>query len=401
MFINLIILSLLGSLVNTVPLGQINSISICNSSAFKYYQEHPSNPRKYFQCDPWGDSTERECSNETVWNNWLVKCDQAHNLKNLTLNLVLEVENFDCTLEKNECINQGVCNNERKCECLPQFTGEKCESQLQSMVEDILNQNFNLTNFKLQLSEAKNFVNATYYEKYRQQLDNSTYSKLNDYLDMFKDGIRFDNLVNSLVEKILKEIYPDTEFLAFFYPYEQPIGSLLRLMPSMLSYSRYSADRYVHVLDHFKDVLTQLIDSLKLHESNLTQKAVAYKNLTLFLLKKTILMSNGTNSLANRTVESMRLEDGALKEYLRFNFDIIADSSEHLFGMLEQFHVSLISQFGFGNFSIYDINLKNVGFDQVDQVFDMYTDIKAASGRVWNALNNFGFWFITNFLSSL
>lgn len=403
MFLNFILIGLLNcfALIQSVPVNQTFSMLVCNSSKFKYYQEHPNNPRIYYQCDPWGNSTEHECLNETVWNDWLVKCDNIGNMRNLTLNVAFKPKDFDCTLENNGCLNHGECNQERKCKCLPQFTGENCESEVQSIVEDILSQNFNLTNLKEELIQSYKLVNASYYEKYNNLLENDTYSKLNDYLDMYKDNIRLDVLINNLVEKILKEIYPDTEFLAFFMANDQPIGYLLRLMPSILSYSRYSANRFEYVFEHFKSVLRLLIDNLKLNESNLDQKAKAYKHLILHFLNQTITLSNGTNNLANRTIETMSLDENNLIEYLRFNFELIVDSSEQLFIMLENFHFNLINQFGFSNSSIYDINLEKLDYDQTERVFDFFTDIKAASERVWDTLNNFGFWFIINFFSNI
>lgn len=403
MFFNLILAALIGRFVFifSVPVNQTLSMLVCNSSKFKYYQEHPNNPKIYFQCDPWGNSTEHECSNETVWNDWLVKCDQVENIKNLTLNIAFKLKEFDCTLDRNGCLNQGVCSEERKCICLPEYTGENCESEIQSIVEDILNQNFNLTSLKQEFSQSKTFVNASYYEKYYHFLENDTYSKLNDYLNMYEDNIRLDALINSLVEKILKEIYSDTEFLAFFITNDQSIGYLLRLMSSILSYSRYSANRFEYVLEHYKNVLRLLIENLKLNEPNLDQKAKAYKDLIFYFLNQTILLSNGTNALANRTFETIRLDENNLIEYLRFNFELIVDSSEQLLAILENFHFNMINKFGFSNFSIYEISLDKLDYNQTEKIFDFFTDIKAASERVWDSLNNYGFWFIINFFSNI
>lgn len=399
MFINLILTFLIGHLASSLPLNQTDSTIWCNSSEFKYFQENPNNAKIYYQCDPWGNSTELHCSNNTVWNSWLVKCDQIENLRNLTLNIVLQSRDFDCT--KNKCLNKGICNKEQKCECLPQFTGQKCENHIQSIVEDIFSQNFNLTNFKNELKNSKNFVDANYYEKYRYLIDNQTYSKLENYLDMFQDGVRFDTLVNNLVHKLLQEIYPDSEFLAFFNFYNQTIGSLLRLMPSVLSYSRYAAERYEIVLEHYKNVLTQLIENLIMQEKDFDQKAMAYKSLNMHFLNETFLLSNDSNSLANRTFESMKLDEVNLKENLRLNFEHIVDSSEQLFDILENFHFNLINQFGLSNSSIYEIIFEKSGFDNLDKVYNLFTSIKSSSQHVWNSLNNFGFWFITNFLSKL
>lgn len=373
----------------------IDPTELCMSKHFRYFQPHPNNASLYFQCDPWGNGTEKSCESGKVWNDWNLKCDLAENLKNLTLTLILPNDQFDCS--SIECKNDGVCD-QGQCLCTPDFSGDTCETLAENLSLEILNKTFNVNNFKRKLIENKLVVDIKFYEKYKDQLDSETYSKLMNYLSLYKSGdVRFDALINKLIERILEDVYPDAEYLTSINASVQPLRSLFKLMPSLLSYSRYSFERYEQVFGQYKKVLIELVGILD--SDAIEKEANEYKSLTLYFLNQTsAFVSTGTN-LTNKTIESMQLDQNDVLDNLRVNYNLTVANTEQLFLLLDSFHVGLMNEFNFTNASMYELTLEQTSFDKKRQVFGLFTDIVKSSVQIWDSLLNYGFWFVTNMIS--
>lgn len=118
------------------------------------------------------------------------------------------------------------------------------------------------------------------------------------YLSFYKDGeVRYDTLINSLVEDILENIYPDAEYLSVFNATEQNVIAMVQMVPSLLSYARYSFDRYQDVFAQYQHVLTTLVKSLNSSLPNIKEEATQYTVLTRIFLNQTVTLMNSNKEL--------------------------------------------------------------------------------------------------------
>lgn len=182
-------------------------MSICESvTDFKYYQKYESDPSKYIQCDPWGSGHVKQCAEGKLWNEWTLECDVKEHIRNMTLDLskfsvtTAGQPSVNCSLIGMECHNGGSCvqstSGDYKCACRSDYTGQYCESRvdMSDLTHEILNGTFSVTDYRQQLQKEHLVMNASYYEKYKDQLDNVTYSEL--------VSLYFNHSKNSLISSI-------------------------------------------------------------------------------------------------------------------------------------------------------------------------------------------------------
>lgn len=417
--------AILYSLVNSSPIlvkpteeqatSQLTATGLCEASEFKYFQPHPTNAAKYIQCDPWGTGVEKSCDNGTVWNMWSLKCDFEANIKNLTFTMPPKsveqtAEPFNCSLVGVECLNGGVCSQSMmgsfKCVCKSEFTGEFCETKvdLTDLSHEILNGTFSVVDYKLRLIEENVTVELGFYERYKDQLDEVTYTELMKYLSMYKQGeVRYDTLVNYLIEDILQDIYPDAQYLSSFNASAQSVVSMVRLIPSLLSYSRYSFERYEDVFAQYQKVLTGLVSILNSTVPTIKEEAYEYSTLTGIFLNQTMMIvnqtlmntENRTLMVENQSMESMQLSDMDVKNSLRSNFNSTLQTTERLFQSLDEFQMNVIDEMS-RNSNIYNLTLAEAKFSGAQETLMLFTEISASSSQIWDSLVNYGFWFLTN-----
>lgn len=169
--------------------------SACESvTDFKYFQKHPSDPTKYIQCDPWGSGRVRECGAGLVWNEWALRCDDKEVVRNMTKSQVdsglvklpttAAATRVNCTQVGLPCVNGGYCVQALigsvKCVCTNEFTGQFCESRVDfnDITHEVLNGTFSVVAYRERLQKDNITLNMSYYERYKGQLDNATYTEL-------------------------------------------------------------------------------------------------------------------------------------------------------------------------------------------------------------------------------
>jgi len=277
------------------------------SQGFKYYQAHPTNETLYIQCDPWGQPIVRECETGLVWNQWRLNCTTVEELKNASSSVIDGAEFdllsvvqalFDCTQPQFACMNGGVCNKLStgfKCVCSVEYTGDVCEVKVDSssIYSEILSGQFPFQSYKKSLvSERRQEDDLKYFEQFKESLSKSTYDELVKYLSSYKtDEVRYDRLVSSLVEDILQDIYPDAFYLSVFNASQETVGNVVRMIPNLLSYGKYSTERYVQVFYQYQKTLDQLVGLLNSSWSTVTKEANDYYALTTKYLNNTVLLN--------------------------------------------------------------------------------------------------------------
>lgn len=371
-------------------------LAVCESTVeFKYYQPHPTDRTKYIKCNPWGTGLIIECNSGSIWNEWSSKCDLAENFKNVTfdfstaqvLSSVAQVTSANCSLV--ECLNGGVCVD-FKCKCGENFAGELCETQLNQVdiTVDILNGTFSLEKFKLKLAAENVTLSASYYESFKDQLDNVTYAELMNYISFYGEGqIRYDTLVISLVEDILQDIFQDAEYLSIFNASEQSLLSTTRMIPSLLSYSRYSLENHEILFGHYQKILDALVVNLNSSQPNVTREAALYSKLTSVFLNQTE---------SEQSFEAIKLDESQVKVKLNDNLNLTLVYSERLLDLLSIYQSQIIDEIAADE----QITLGYAKFQGAADILNLLDRINLASGQVWDALVNYGFWYMTNLFAA-
>lgn len=396
---------------------KFNVSTLCEtSSGFKYYREYPEDKTKYVQCNPWGAGEVRSCENGTIWNNWALKCDWEENVKNITLAWEAEFKKasvvVNCTQNELECVNGGVCViafNKPKCHCQANFTGLFCESVIDNydLYHEIVTGSFNASLYKQRLELEVPPVKIGFYEQYANKISKEAYDELVSYLKLWENeptSVRYDVFVNYLVEEILQNIYPDAFYLKNFNASEQSVVELVRLIPNLLSYAKYSSERYSEVFFEYQSVLERL--SLILNETchKSQDYAVRYTKLTNVFMNQTLSWMNESwvdwQQLNNVTEADQvkRLTDKDVKEKLRTEFNETLIRTNRLFESLNKFHDKVVSEMAV-NKGIYNVTLGACNFVGSEEIVTLFDGISRSTSEIWESLVNYGFWVITNFLS--
>lgn len=399
---------------------------------FNYYVSFPNDTTRYIQCNPWGTGVVRRCLQGTVWNMWALNCDLAENIAsshNMTI-LVAPQRVFNCSMSGRECQNGGVCTESSlggdRCVCRPEFTGQSCESRLDvtDLTHAILNGTFDIHEFRERLAELNISASADVYSRYRDQLDNVTFRALMAYMSLYNGTeIRYDTVVNNLVEAILENIYPDAAYLSSFNASAVSVVDLIQLIPNLMSYSKYSIERYSDVFAKYQQVLGRLVTYLNGTESShprLRLEAAAYSRLTGIFMNQTLVMANNnnnnqtmtsTNTFANTENVNSLLEphteasrqqqsEAQIRESLRVQFNATLNATQCLFKAIEVFEREVSKLVEGGNKDVYAMNIASAKLNGTAEISEMLGQISASSVQIWDALVNYGFWYITSLLTA-
>jgi len=405
-----------------VELKESELAAMCTSSSqFKYYIAHPHDMTKYIQCDPWGTAKVMSCMEGKQWDAWTLNCEWPKDIKNLTavwtdLELSLNItDTVDCNKEQFKCLNKGVCKKIKEewgCMCAEGFFGEFCEMQMDMafVYADIMNGTFMFKKYEeMILSEniTENF-DIAYYEKYKKDIDPKTYDELVAYLSKFdKKDVRYDILINFLVSDILKDLYPDAFYLTQFNASTHYVSTMVRLIPNLLSYSKYSFDRYEEVLVEFMKCLDRVVELIKTQKPKWEELATEYITLTnMFVNQTTELLSKEqhipiTEPTTVKTDKPLKsISDHDFKILMREEFNKTYVNSVKLIEKLAEFQKSVL----LGEKkdpALATVTLGESKLPGTMEVIALFEEIEHTGAEIWMSLNNYGFWYVTNSLDKL
>jgi hypothetical protein len=380
-----------------------------NNRNFNYYLAYPNETTRYIQCDPWGTGTIKTCLKGLIWNMWALKCDDAKNIRNSTT-FILPHKVFNCSMSGHECLNGGVCTESSlggdRCVCKPDWTGQACETRVDTsdLTHEILNGTFSIEKFRKHVESLNITIDVADYARYKDILDNVTYVQLNKYLALYKGReVRYDTLFNNLVENILQNIYPDAAFLSAFNSTSVSVVELIQIIPNLMSYSKYSLERYQDVFAKYQQVLNSLVkylNSMNNKLPNLRAQAIQYSELTSVFMNHTVQQDN--NSSASVSEASLftadtnhHLSEEQIRESLHTQFSATMNVTERLFSGLDKFQNEVMQLVKNNTRDVFSLTLKESKLPGTAEVQDMLDQIVSSGQNIWDSLVNYGFWFVT------
>lgn len=368
---------------------------------FKYYRAHPTSAEKYVECNIWGKGTVRECPAGRVWDQFHEICSTLDLIKvsqNLTAEF-LQLQKIDNTLEQNcnssdfKCMNGGECvavEDRFECKCTKRYFGIMCENRVikNSIFSQIMTDKFDLNEFKAELESAfdSNEINKEDMTELKKIVKESTHDEIMAYLENFKDGqMRYDMILNNLIENVLEDIYPDAYYLSVFNASSHSLIDVVRTIPSLISYTKYSRERYNEVFMKYQEALLKIVDSLNSTWTNAQRDAIEYIKISDHIINETHF---DIQSFNRTTLSDVNMSLDA--EYKQ------TEETNRLMINLQALRRNLIREMvmrpAMVNKKLSEMTRKS----NVRDLITIFDKVANNSVNVINSLFSYGFWFITD-----
>lgn len=186
----------------------------------------------------------------------------------------------------------------------------------------------------------------------------------------------------------------------------QTVVDMVQMIPSLMSFSKYSFERYDKVFAEFQRVLDKLVTYFKVSIPRIREEANEYTKLTYLFLNKTvqgsIFKSENTSQLMiqDAVSESIRFNEDEVKDSIRDNFNSTLTASTKLFELFDTFQNAVFAQSQI-NPGILNVTLAESKIAGASEIVRLFDDISVASAQIWDSLVNYGFWYITNVFASV
>jgi hypothetical protein len=305
-----------------------------------------------------------------------------------------------CKSNKFGCMNGGSCveyNSEQKCACTDRWTGEFCESDINTydLYHQILFGSFSIKEYKVKIREENVTTDISYYEKYKNKLDKNTYQALLDYLSLYeKNSIRYDTLLTALLEDVLDNMYPDAKYLTTFNASQQKIIEIIKLIPSLISYAKYSFEKREKLFMEYVNILDKLVYAFNTtgEPQKFGVEATKYQRLTHLFLNKTV-QARISHSL------SIKFNDYEVKNGIEKESNLTLANAIKLLDLYPSFQAA-IERVKKSNPNILNMKLGECKSKESIEVANLLKEINKSDVSIWDSLVNYGFWYITNNFSS-
>lgn len=400
---------------------------------FKYFQAYPGDESRYVKCDPWGNWTVHECESGSVWDSWKLTCVLASERRNSTafdwsflqkqpkqeggeerqgmekghhhrLPLV-----FNCNLPQFTCLNEGVCEQVQgdwRCTCSGNYTGEICDIVVQqdTLYADIMSGNFSIVRYRntvLGLEQQWTVLNdnISFYEQYKPILGERVWTELANYLAQYNGTrVRYDRTVHHLVEDLLEEIYPDAFYLSVFNASSETVLSIVRIIPNLLSYAKYSSERYEQVFLQYQRILDRLVPELNASWPLVRQEAQDYSRFVETYVNTTqqlIQQQEEKQQRQSLLSEESRLSEQQVRERLQTEYNQTLNYTQQLFTRLERFQERAVEQLRI-NPEWSNITLGALDLAGCKETIELFDQVRQSSLVIWESLVSYGFWYLTN-----
>ena len=225
------------------------------------------------------------------------------------------------------------------------------------------------------------------------QFGEQAVAELEKYLKLHnKSEIRYDQVINTLVEDVLVDVYPDAYTLSLYNASAEKVSNIIRFIPSLTSYAKYSSERYELVFNEYQETLNKLAEIIKTTSNVAPVRATSYVEFIKTLTNYTAVFNEST--IHNNTWSSETIVQNMQGKY---NETIIQTNT--LVKMLEDFQSAILVEFE-KNPKIGEITLSESENPSAKEFLNLLNNITRSSAIVWESLVGYGFWFITNSIAN-
>jgi len=299
-------------------------------------------------------------------------------------------------------MNGGICNmypTGGKCVCMSNFTGDYCQFKNTSfgVFEQLINSSFSLDVYRKSRPLFDEFF------VYNGTIDASVVSdaitrdRINQYLSLYPNGtMRFDMLVNYLIQDYLSLIYPWQFFLQEFgYQSEVQMG-YINAIPSLLLSSKYAYDKYDQMWAVYEDVLKNLVNYLPKHLPNIRQEAELFFQIYEGIFAQFEKTGNFSGFMASETNTTFVTID-ILKNKIRRDFNETLGLSFELFRTLSSFDQEIgVRAAMTTNLNASFIEQQLFNFTVDEKVISMIGNLSETNAEIWDSLSFHGFWYVVS-----
>jgi len=380
-----------------------------NDKEFQYYKSHPTDETKYVECNPWGEGMIKECPEGRVWDQFHEICS-LEELYQIGLNMTRDFEKFEelektlldmnCNNSQFHCLNGGRCENLEfgfECVCTEEFTGELCQHQVVagSIFSEIMTNKFSLKKFTEEMAreEVDDSITEQEMKELREYVKPLTHKEAMGYLDLFeKNEYRYDTILEEVVESILEDIYPDAFAMNLFNASSHTLLEVVRTIPSLISYSRYSSDRYTEVFLKYQEVLVRLAENLNTTLPDLQNRAIVYTRLSSHIMNETGIMDALFKTVDRTSTEQIHQNldqefNKTKEESVKFNMEL-QSLRDYFKSYMKKNPQSIVMRL--------DEMTEN---QRVRDLITVFEKVSLSSSAVIESLFSYGFWTLNDMLA--
>jgi hypothetical protein len=368
----------------------------------QYYYPYPNDDSRFIECDPWGQMYVKMCSQGSRWNSWISSCViQVPDDNREMPKVMIYNETQSCSFYGNStCQNGGYCNQfiiESKCFCPSNFVGDFCEVASSSMgaFGQLINDSFSIELYKRQrpLSSDSLTFNTTFDTSI--VLDELTKKRVEEYLVKYPNGeMRFDTLINYLVQDFLSQLYPSAFYLREFLMVNEVAMGYTSAIPNLLQTAKYSYDNFDNLFKIFVEVLERLAAYLPKHMPQVKEEAQSFFNVYDMIFTRFTTVGNFTK-LTNFTSEMSNKTDltrAEMKESIHDDFNATLSLSYDLFRYLNRFDDDLSVKGN--NYTSDQMQQAIVNFTADSITSQLLSDVSLKITSIWDSMSFYGFWYI-------
>jgi len=388
-------------LVNARSVPQIEVVNPCTPDGLytlQYYHPYPNDDSRFIECDPWGQMYVKMCPEGSKWNSWISTCvvqvpDESGNKQKISS----LKETQSCSFYGNStCKNGGYCNrfmDESKCFCLSNFVGFFCEEASTSMgaFGQIINNSFSIEEYKQQRPQQIDSLLLNTTIDTSVGLDELTKKRIEEYLSKYPNGeMRFDILINYLVQDLLKELYPASFTLKEFIVESEVTVAYTTAIPSLLQTAKYSYDNFDKLFSIFVEVLDRLADYLPKQMPNVKEEAKEFFNVYDMIFTRSNNVSNYSSGMMNRT----ELSRDEMRQKIHEDFNATLNLAYDLFKHLNRFDDDLSVRGA--NYSNIEMRLAVLNFTFDPMTGHLITELTLSTQLIWESMSFYGFWYVVS-----
>jgi len=381
-----------------------NPCSVEGLYSLQFYYPYPNDDLRYIECDPWGRMSVKECPVGSKWNSWLSSCvmvapereQQIPVMSNDSLSASF------CTYFGNwSCQHDGYCNQflmESKCFCLADFSGPYCEraAPSQGAFGQIINETFSLDLYKRQRPLANDSLGFNTTIDTTMILDEVTKQRVQKYLNLYPNGeMRFDTLINYLVQDFLSQLYPSSFFLREFLLSSEIAMGYTNAIPNLLQSAKYAYDHFDQFFAIYVQVLDKLVDYLPKHMPKVKDEAQMFFEVYDMIFTRFSSMNNNFSRVANLSDEMENRTDltrDEMRQNIYDDFNATLSIAYDLFRYLNVFddELSVRGQ----NYTAEEMQYAIGNFSMDDETNRMLSELSVRGTYIWESLSFYGFWYV-------